>query len=104
MTIETTLPDTAEVIDDILRFEEDVEESQDDTNSVRTHIINPPNNLHIWQPGMTAKEIVEIARMSGYPVKALCGYVWYPKRDPEKYPACENCMKEAEILMREAGE
>ena len=28
----------------------------------RTHIINPPANVHIWQEGMTAKEIVDIAR------------------------------------------
>ncbi len=35
-------------------------------------------------------KIVESAVM-GTPVKALCGKVWVPSRDPEKYPICPDC-------------
>jgi uncharacterized C2H2 Zn-finger protein len=27
----------------------------------------------------------------GTPVKALCGKVWVPSRDPEKFPICPEC-------------
>jgi len=27
----------------------------------------------------------------GTPVVALCGKVWVPSRDPEKYPVCPEC-------------
>lgn len=29
--------------------------------------------------------------MSGAPVIALCGKVWTPGRDPEKFPTCQEC-------------
>lgn len=29
--------------------------------------------------------------MTGKPVKALCGKVWTPTRDPEKFPICPDC-------------
>jgi hypothetical protein len=33
--------------------------------------------------------------MSGYvegtPIKALCGLVWVPSRDPNRYPVCQRC-------------
>jgi Protein of unknown function (DUF3039) len=70
----------------------------------RTHIVNPPNNLHIWQPGMTAQDVVNIARLNGLPVVALCGYTWVPVHNPEKFDACESCIQIAGELMRGAGE
>lgn len=36
------------------------------------------------------EEIVE-AMVLGTPVEALCGKVWVPSRDPEKYPVCPTC-------------
>lgn len=35
-------------------------------------------------------KIVESA-VTGTPVKALCGKVWVPGRDPEKFPICPTC-------------
>lgn len=70
----------------------------------KTHIVNPPLNQHIWIPGMTAQEIVDIARNTEQPVKALCGYTWVPKRNPEKYPACDSCVRIAHDLMRGQSE
>lgn len=42
-------------------------------------------------------KIVESA-VTGKPVVALCGKVWVPSRDPQKYPACPECMKIYERL------
>jgi hypothetical protein len=32
------------------------------------------------------------------PVQALCGKVWVPGRDPQKYPLCPTCKEIAESL------
>jgi hypothetical protein len=32
------------------------------------------------------------------PVRALCGKVWVPGRNPEKYPLCPTCKEIAESL------
>ena len=37
-------------------------------------------------------QIVESAVM-GTPVRALCGKVWVPGRDPSKFPVCPDCLK-----------
>ncbi|MBO3744517.1 DUF3039 domain-containing protein [Streptosporangiaceae bacterium NEAU-GS5] len=29
--------------------------------------------------------------VSGTPIRALCGKVWVPSRDPKKYPVCPEC-------------
>ncbi len=29
--------------------------------------------------------------VNGTPVRALCGKVWVPGRDPQKYPLCPTC-------------
>ncbi len=29
--------------------------------------------------------------VNGTPVKALCGKVWVPSRDPKRYPLCPTC-------------
>jgi hypothetical protein len=40
------------------------------------------------------KDKLTEAMVMGTPVVALCGKVWVPSRDPEKYPVCPEC-KEA---------
>lgn len=67
------------------------------------HVVNPPLNTHIWQPGMKATEIVSIARAQGIQVTALCGKKWVPKVDPGPLPACERCMEIAASIISEAG-
>lgn len=37
------------------------------------------------------KEKILESAMSGKPVIALCGKVWLPGRDPEKFPVCPTC-------------
>lgn len=44
--------------------------------------------------------IVESAVM-GSAVVALCGKVWVPSRDPEKFPVCPDCKKVFEKLQKD---
>ena len=37
-------------------------------------------------------KIVESA-VTGDPVKALCGKIWVPNRDPSRFPICPDCEK-----------
>jgi hypothetical protein len=37
------------------------------------------------------KEKIKESAMSGKPVIALCGKVWVPGRDPNKFPVCPVC-------------
>ena len=36
--------------------------------------------------------------VNGTPVKALCGKVWVPGRDPKRYPLCPTCKDIAEAM------
>ena len=38
------------------------------------------------------------ATVFGTPIKALCGKVWVPSRDPKKYPVCPECKEIYESL------
>lgn len=38
-----------------------------------------------------AKDKLTEAMVNGTPVVALCGKVWVPSRDPQKYPVCPEC-------------
>ena len=38
------------------------------------------------------------ALIEGTPVKALCGKVWVPHRDPEKFPICPTCKELFKLL------
>jgi Protein of unknown function (DUF3039) len=37
------------------------------------------------------KEKILESAMTGAPVKALCGKLWTPGRDPQKFPVCPEC-------------
>lgn len=37
------------------------------------------------------KEKITESAVTGDPVIALCGKVWVPGRDPEKFPVCPTC-------------
>ena len=49
------------------------------------------------------KDKITQAALGGTPVIALCGKVWVPGRDPEKYPVCPEC-KEIYDGMREPND
>ena len=45
------------------------------------------------------KDIAIEAVVNGWPVVALCGKIWIPYRDPEKYPICPICQEMFDGLM-----
>lgn len=61
---------------------------------------------HIVLEGYTPKDgefvamdnsVVE-GMINATPVRALCGKVWVPGRDPQKYPICPTCKEVAESM------
>lgn len=38
-----------------------------------------------------AKPDLERAIFDGIPARALCGKMWLPTKDPDKYPICPEC-------------
>jgi len=49
------------------------------------------------------KDKLAEAMIMGTPVVALCGKVWVPSRDPEKYPTCPECQEVWEGLKKDDG-
>ena len=49
-----------------------------------THIVKTPKDV-------SAHAYILQARIEGTPVEALCGFVWVPTRDPQRYPLCQAC-------------
>ena len=47
------------------------------------------------------KEKILESAMTGNPVRALCGKLWTPGRDPEKYPVCPECKDVYDNLEKE---
>jgi hypothetical protein len=47
---------------------------------------------------MSAGPSVVEGIVNGTAVKALCGKVWVPGRDPKKYPICPTCKEIAESM------
>ena len=37
------------------------------------------------------KEKILESALTGEPVRALCGKMWVPGRDPQKFPVCPQC-------------
>ncbi|MDR9397022.1 DUF3039 domain-containing protein [Pontimonas sp.] len=46
------------------------------------------------------KDRIVDSALSGSPVRALCGKIWTPGRDPEKFPVCPECKKIYEGLKK----
>jgi hypothetical protein len=51
---------------------------------------------------VVADKIVD-SQVTGTPLKALCGKIWVPSRDPKKYPVCPTCKELYEKLPPEDG-
>ena len=50
------------------------------------------------------KDELTEAMVLGTPIVALCGKVWVPSRDPQKYPVCPSCKEVWESLSKGANE
>lgn len=60
---------------------------------------------YIGEPGdherfahYASKKAIESAIFNGTPCKALCGKVWVPNRDPQRFPVCLECKEIWESL------
>jgi hypothetical protein len=53
---------------------------------------------YVYAPNGNAAAIVTEALVTGTPVRALCGKVWVPSRDPKRYPVCPECAEIARGL------
>lgn len=45
------------------------------------------------------KDQITEAIVLGIPVIALCGKIWIPSRDPDKYPICPTCKEILESFL-----
>lgn len=91
--------------------EDQVDEKLDDGIKHYTHIVSPPENHAIFSllvlkgiADPSAQDIVSWARDNHMEVKAICGYIWVPELDPDKYDMCMLCSDAAGMHMRNAGE
>jgi hypothetical protein len=48
---------------------------------------------YVWPKAKLVEAMIE-----GTPVQALCGKVWVPSRDPQRFPICPTCKEIAESL------
>ena len=46
------------------------------------------------------KDKIIQSAVTGKPLRALCGKLWVPSRDPEKFPVCPTCKEVYEKLKR----
>jgi len=51
-----------------------------------------PDAAHI----VTQQDLIE-SQITGKAIRALCGKLWVPKRNPDDYPMCQACV---EVLNR----
>ena len=61
---------------------------------------NDPGDHERFSHYVKKEQILESA-VTGKPVKALCGKLWTPTRDPEKFPVCPDCREIYEKLRDE---
>ena len=58
--------------------------------------------LEGWKPEdgdfVSAGPTVVEGLVNGTAVKALCGKIWVPSRDPKRYPLCPTCKEIAESM------
>ena len=78
--VTTQLSPGAETLEDV-RAEESLDEGEHDRFS-----------------HYARKEQLTEAMVMGTPIVALCGKVWVPSRDPQRYPVCPACKEIWESL------
>jgi len=54
----------------------ELDEGTDDADAA--HIVSQEDLIH--------------SQVTGEPIRALCGKLWIPKRNPDDYPICQACV------------
>jgi hypothetical protein len=67
------------VLDPILDIIEDVNEELDFEEPVVCHLISKEDALNGY--------------INGVAITAVCGHVFVPTRDPDKFPLCQKCVE-----------
>lgn len=62
---------------------------QDTRRDTRTHPTGEGDHERFSH--FVPKDRLMDAMVNGTPVVALCGKVWVPSRDPERFPTCPEC-------------
>ena len=72
----------------------------EDTNGGSTGVLDREEQRQSTEPGdherfkhFVPKDKLTDAIINGTPVVALCGKVWIPSRDPERFPMCPSCQE-----------
>ncbi len=65
--------------------------------------IQEPGDHERFSHYVEKNKIMESA-LSGEPVTALCGKVWVPGRDPQKFPVCPTCKEIYETMQHGGGD
>jgi hypothetical protein len=74
-----------------------VEPTQDGDHERFSHIVWEGSELEDGTYVKVGPTVVE-SMVTGTPVRALCGKVWVPSRDPKKYPICPTCKEIAQQM------
>jgi hypothetical protein len=69
-----------------------------DTSTDTKAELNTSNGDHERLAHYAPKDEVTESYIMGTPIMALCGKVWVPSRDPNKYPICLECKELLESL------
>jgi hypothetical protein len=72
-----------------------LEDTRQDTRTVPTDEGDHERFSHF-----VPKDRLMDAMVNGTPVVALCGKVWVPSRDPERFPTCPECKEIWESLRK----
>lgn len=73
---------TATITEDV------VQTNTTDVPDDAAHIVQVPKG----EPDATPQAYVLRARLEGFEIVALCGFVFIPKQNPEPLPVCEPCL------------
>jgi hypothetical protein len=65
-------------------------ETIEDTRTSPTQLPVEPGDHERFSHYVEKDKLTE-AMVMGTPVVALCGKVWVPSRDPERFPVCPEC-------------
>jgi hypothetical protein len=71
------------------------EQDLDEDHERMTHIVLEGFKPKVGRFLRTGTNVVE-SMVTGTPVRALCGKVWVPDRNPDRYPLCPTCREIAE--------
>jgi hypothetical protein len=75
----------------------------EDTRLDEEHVTNDSGDHERFSHYVPKDKLTE-AMVNGTPVIALCGKVWVPSRDPQKFPVCPDCKEIWESMQDGAPE